>query len=667
MSRWSLVGAAVALLSARNALAQSRRDDEATIRADPYAAARARIEGGTGFATSIDLRTQGLVRGSVGEMLDEAPGLQVRRLGDAFSPQSVTLRGAPAAHVTVALDGVVLNDAASDGVDLSVLPPMLLARADVYRGSSPLRLGAAGLGGAVELITRENTPGATSWLMAGGGSFGARRVGAFLGSQRGRWSTLAAVSVRSSEGDFPFYDDRGTPLLPGVTSTRENNAGHAVDLLARACHGEVPSPARSPCVLLLTGWRMREVPGLNGFQTDGPFAEQRRVLTRVTAPITSGALRVEPWVSAMVREDTFANEGARILPATTPSVTRSLTWLTELGATVTIPEGRWRLEAGARGRAEGFVPISDDATTATRQGVLAWAELTARGATWELHPGLSLEAWRDARGDASGARALFGPRMGASWRATSWLTLRANGGVYQRAPTLPELYGDRGVITGNPSLRPERSLNADLGAVLSATRGEWSVRAELAGYARAVDDQIALVQTTRSTFRPDNLDHTRVYGVESQLRVMWARRASLTVAYALTDATLDAPGSAIDGRRVPGLSQHDLSASIDVQAGRAHLGVTTSYLTESFLDVANLAEVPARWLADVTAQVPVPRVRGLRVLLAVTNVFDARTVTRRLLTPAGEAGAVTSPLADWFGFPLPGRAFFAALQYSTGP
>ena len=219
MLRRTLVGASVALLAPRAVGAQAA-PDEATIRADPYAAARARVEGGTGFATSVDLRTQGLVRGAVGDLLDETPGLQVRRLGDAFAPQSVTLRGAPAAHVTVALDGVVLNDAASDGVDLSVLPPMLLQRADVYRGAAPLRLGSAGLGGAVELITREATPGRSAWIMAGAGSYGARRAGVFIGSSRGRCSTLAAASVRASDGDFPFYDDRGTPLLPGVTSTR---------------------------------------------------------------------------------------------------------------------------------------------------------------------------------------------------------------------------------------------------------------------------------------------------------------------------------------------------------------------------------------------------------------------------------------------------------------
>src|SRR5581483_435252 len=210
-------------------------------------------------------RTRALTAESIGDLVGDAPGLHVRRQGDGFAQETVTLRGSPASGVTVALDGVVLNDSASDGVDLALIPPSMVERVDVYRGVSPLRLGVSGLGGALEIVTRRVPPRPTGQVSVGGGSFGARRVQGSAGAQHGRLGVLAAFGYRGTEGNFPYYDTPAGSLNPGGTSLRQNNAAEAADGLYRLCV-EFARGTRA-CALLVGAWRSRQIAGSAGLLT----------------------------------------------------------------------------------------------------------------------------------------------------------------------------------------------------------------------------------------------------------------------------------------------------------------------------------------------------------------------------------------------------------------
>lgn len=650
--------------------ARAHAQTTATVRGDRVGADRARVEGGSRFATSIDVRTRGALAESVSELLDEAPGLHVRRTGDGFAPQSLTLRGAPGAHVTVALDGVVLNDAASDGVDLALVPPALLERADVYRGNAPMRLGVSGLGGALELVTRRPDAGARAWAAAGYGSFGARRASLLASVREGRAEALVALGYRGSEGNFSFYDDRGTPRLAGVVSERQNAASDALDLLARACLRSATGE-RGACLMVLSGWRARQVPGPGSNQSDGPLATQRRTLARLSVPLRVGALRGEAWAASVARTDVFENTGPVPLFNTAPYVARSTAGMLEAGASSAVA-GSWiTFEPALRVRREVFSggQFASTAIEAQRWSALAGYEVEARAGSVRLTQGAGVEAIADRGAEGEGTRAPFTVRVGAVWTPRAGFEVRANGGHAQRAPTLPELYGDRGFIRGDASLRPERAWHADLGAVLTVARGAWRARAELAGYVRSVDDMIALVQVNRSRFQPVNLGAVRVAGVEAQARVAWGRALRLTASYALVDARI-VDASALDGNRVPGVPLHDLYASLEGtlaprRVGPIALGANVSYVSEAFLDETNdpVAAMPARALVGASASWSPAFARWLSLGVSVTNLFDQRTATRTL--PDGSEGRV--PLQDYFGYPLPGRSVFASLTLATAP
>jgi len=651
--------AAIAVMSGA-ALAQT---SSATVRGlrDP-----ARVEGGTRFATAIDLRDRGTLAESLGELLDEAPGVHVRRMGDGFAPQSLTLRGAPGAHLTVALDGVVLNDAASDGVDLALVPPSLLERADVYRGGAPLRLGVSGLGGALELVTRRprGRPLAVT-AAAGVGSFGARRA-AVTAAGRG---SLLALGYRGTDGTFPYYDDGGTPRLPGVTRERSNNAADAVDALGRVCHGD--DPARAPCVLALLGWRERGVAGPASHPAEGPRLAQHRALVRGAIPFGRGDRAGEFWAALVLRRDLFANVGPAPLYGSVPFVARAESAAFEVGSTAALTRGALTVEPVVRARRETFagsVQLTGDLAV-TRWSGLVGAEAELRLGSLRLAPGAGIEGIADLNSGTTARRAIVTARLGAAWRLASALELRANGGYLERAPTLPELYGDRGFVRGNAALRPERALNADAGAVLQLARGPVRARLELAAWLRDVRDLIAFVQVNRATFQPFNVSAATVRGLEVQLRGTWRRNLEAVVTYALTDARAAAELPVIGGRAVPGVPAHDFSAALTARWSQGHGGFYTlrgevSHVSSVWLEETNLDDlaVPARTLVGASLAWEPRFPRGLSLSLAVTNLLDVRTVTRTLR----DGGEVPAAVLDFLGYPLPGRAFFAALSWRLG-
>jgi outer membrane receptor protein involved in Fe transport len=660
--RFSLPAALAAVTISASARAQ---ESEATVRAVRDAA---RVEAGTRFATAVDLRERGALAESVGGLLDEAPGVHVRRMGDGFAPQSVTLRGAPGAHVTVALDGVPLNDAASDGVDLALVPPSLLERADVYRGGAPMRLGVSGLGGALELITRRPRGAPAVTAAAGYGSFGARRAMATVSLADTRGSALAAIGYRGTDGDFPYDDDRGTPRLPGVTTERRNNAADAVDALARACLGA--DPTRAPCALAVLGWRDREVPGPGSQPAEGPRLSQHRALLRLSAPFGPPRRRVDLWGALIARRDVFSNVGPVPLFNAAPFVSRADSAAFELGATAALTLGPVALEPVVRARRESFagsVQSVGDLDT-TRWSALVGLDATLRLGPLQLVPAAGLELLRDTGSGGTDAQALVTARLGAAWAPLRWLELRANVGHFERAPTLPERFGDRGFVRGNPLLRPERALNADVGAVLRGERDGLRGRVEVAAYLRDVRDLIALVQVNRSRFQPFNVGAATVRGVEAQLRASWRDRIELTASYALTDARAGDAVAGIAGRAVPGVPTHDLFAAVTgrwrhARVGAINLHADVSYVSAAWLEETNLDDlvIPARTLVGASFAWTPAFASQVTVTLSATNLLDARTVTRTLRD--GSAGV--SPVLDFLGYPLPGRALFAAVSFAT--
>lgn len=590
--------------------------------------------------------------------------MHVRRNGGDLATEALVLRGASAAHLTVALDGVVLNDAASDGVDLAIIPPALLARADVYRGVVPVRLGVGSLGGAIDLRLRDVGERPVAWAAAGVGSFGARRVSAGAGAGVGLLRMLFAANYRGTDGNFPYYEPGNRSLSAGRVTDRVNNGGDALDALYRVCLGG-PESRSMGCLLMLGGWLHRGVAGPGESAVVGPFQEQRRLLARGSWAWRRDVWNVEVSTTALMRGDLFDGRGAVGGVSITGYRATSDSWRAQGEVRARRRGERLSLEVLLRGRAEGFVPgAGSTLVDASRRAFTAGLESTLALGALRFSAGLVAEAIADETPAQRESINLLSPRVGVHLSLAPWLELRLHSGLAARAPTLPERFGDRGVIVGNAGLRAERSRFVDASLVVATRRGSWTVSADLGGYLRDATDLIALVQVGPGRFRPENFGRVSITGAELGARVRWRDHVTLTVAGAVLDPAL--VGDGVErGRSVPGVPWADLSVSLEGRLGGARAAISVSAVSSAWLDRSNCTAIPARALADLRLGWSPRVLAGWGVTLEVTNLLDQRTASQALCNPIGDAAAITAPIQDFLGYPLPGRAVFAGLVYEV--
>ncbi|HSN28045.1 MAG TPA: TonB-dependent receptor plug domain-containing protein, partial [Kofleriaceae bacterium] len=151
---------------------------------------------------------------SVADALGASVGAQTRSLGGLGAFESVSVRGAAPGHTAVLIDGVPLARIAAVTTDLGRFALDSFGEVDLYRGAVPVELGGAGVGGAVNLVTRlgRGEHGERWRASLGAGSFGARHVRVHYGDDHGALRSSTTPGYQAATGDYTFFSDKGTPL-----------------------------------------------------------------------------------------------------------------------------------------------------------------------------------------------------------------------------------------------------------------------------------------------------------------------------------------------------------------------------------------------------------------------------------------------------------------------
>jgi outer membrane receptor protein involved in Fe transport len=135
---------------------------------------------------------------SLPDLLDEVPGVYVRRVSGTGQYTTTSVRGSSPTEVNIYVDGVPFNLASEVAADLSTIPVNNVERVEVYRGTVPARFSGAPIGGAINIVTKKPTS------FSGTGSAGARTLG-------GRQFSLS-VNGPVAGGKFLFSADEERSL-----------------------------------------------------------------------------------------------------------------------------------------------------------------------------------------------------------------------------------------------------------------------------------------------------------------------------------------------------------------------------------------------------------------------------------------------------------------------
>lgn len=670
-ARWMMRGLALvaALAGAHVASAQqppvppppAQQPSEPVIQLEPIVVGAGRVEQRLGEAPAAvtvlderDIATSAAQ--TVDDLLRQVPGFSLFRRSSSLvthpTTQGVSLRGigpSGASRALVLQDGIPLNDPFGGWVYWSKIPRLGIERIEVVRGGVSSLWGNYALGGVINVVSRPIRPQTLLFE----GSYGSRdttSLDLLLSDVRG------PLGVRL-EGDF-FTTD-GFPVV------KESQRG-AIDIPADSSHrtfnGKVEYRLAPGVDLFVSGLYFDEDRG-NGtpLQTNATEAGQ------VTA---GGRLRTSDgsdwWLTVFSQvqtfESTFSSQAndrnsetlalAQKVPAT--AIGGSLQWARRFGphyATVGT-DLRW-----IEGETEEDVFVAGifrRRRVAGGEQFLAGVfgqDIWSLAARWQLVAGARVDYWESFAGRRDDTPPPGGvppsqrfpdrddvavsPRLALLFHPAETSVVKAS--VYQafRTPTINELFRPfrvrNDVTAANASLDPERLTGGELGVEHRFGR---IVSGRLTGFWNEVTDAIANVTLPPGQALPDcpagttcrqrqNLDRTRIRGVEAEVSYRPAASWLLRTSYLYTDARVVEASTqrSLEGKRLAQVPEHQLTLGAQyADPAIVNVAVQGRYVSEQFEDDENRLTLGDFFVVDVTVSRAVTRQADL--FAAVENLFD---------------------------------------------
>jgi outer membrane receptor protein involved in Fe transport len=617
---------------------------------------------------------------SLADLLQEQPGIQTRKFGGLGSLQTLSLRGLSGGQVLVFLDGVPLNGAGGEQVDLGKIPLEAIERIEVHKVFIPVAVGGNGLAGAVLLTSRDfsetiagapeetkvTSSGPVAEVQLGFGSFATHRDALNLEVRpTSRLQSLSHGALLTSAGDYPYFDRNRTAYNAADDTWR--NRRNADYLQVEALQRLRWSGMRDQLGLLLSGnWDQGGLPGVEGDPT--PTARSGDQQVRGDLSWRHGWDREVAPGQARITQSRLASEFA-------------------LGSSWRTADFRWSDADHYPTNAEGWGRIAHRELQLQPRALLRWRpphwDLTARldGTLQDLEPRDttgSLEAqWSSRRTQLQGAlQADWFPIAPLQWSAAggylfssdqteamlpstevsplatrspfaeAGVTVRPSAQValflqaahHVRLPSLDELYGSSRGHKPNPALLPERSLKRELGVHWGLPAVRSSLEATL--FSHRIEDHI-LELLSGQQGKSLNIGAVESQGVEFAAA---AGIGPLTLQGNLTwQRARDAsPAKNYRGHWLP--NEPDWSGSGQAQ-WRWRL-VTAEYRADArgplYRDRANLLRLEPLLLHHAGLRFePSPR---LRVALGLDNLADEY---------------IENPYSSW---PYPGRSWSLQIQ-----
>lgn len=682
----------------RTVVVHERADDARSRRAD---ASRKT----PGFSSAVDIEEDRSSHpGRLPEIVNRTPSATTRSIGGLGQFSALSLRGSSTQQVRVFLDGVPIDGSFSGLANLSQSSLGELSYAEIFRGYMPIDYGGATMGGALAMYSRTHKHGAPLELAAhtGYGSFGARSAGLNLGLPLGKRRTLfTLLDYHGADGDYPFLDTQGTPfnVQDDLQTIRSNNGydrGNLFLSLSRAKSSDRSWAGQSFARLLLDDlqipglgraqstqarqklwnvrlhtrqWRSFEAPGSKLSLVGSIAREKRRYLdpkgevglgrdheiADTVDAYLSALLRWPLWSTALLgvgldqRFEAVLVDVLREMPenAVFPSPGDATRFRLSSGASVQLEQYLWQdkilVQPALRvDFARSLFDIPDTATTLTDEG--------KDHSQWGLSP-----------------------RLGAKVLTLPALEFRGSVGRYFRLPTLMELFGDRGYIVGNEGLVAERGLSTDLGFrwFFDTLQNDLLSVEVSSAFFSSWPRELIMWQRAGPRVRAVNLRAATIRGVESELHLEgWKSRVRFDSNYTWIQSKNKSPEPTQIDRPLPGRPKHQFFAKLSggrptrpAELRKLGFDVFLNYewISGNFLDPSGRYEIPPRSIWGTGASLSY---FGFHLGFSVRNLFDKREAMIEAGGLQGPKREYPAPIADYLGYPLPGRSFWVSLRFS---
>jgi outer membrane cobalamin receptor len=497
--------------------------------------------------TSLPVREQSLLFGSMVDFLRLEPSLDLRQRGSWGTQADLSIRGATFGQSLVLLDGLRINDAQSAHHNLDIpLPLESISRIEVLRGAGSTFYGADAMGGAVNFLT--SPPEASELrLRTGIGNFGFNQQ-RILGSMlRGRWSQTLSVNRDFSTG---FRPDRDFRSSSASSQTRFDSTWGATDILLAG--SDRPFGA-DQFYGNFNSWE----------RTKGWFASLGQQLGKKTRIAGAYRRHTDNFILYRDRPQVYANN--HISQSWQGTVRRVESLGTNSNLSYGLDAQGDQIDSnslGHRGRNRGAGYVNLDLRAVRRFSF-------SLGGREEIF---------------SGGRHEFLPSIaGGIWLRPS-MKLRASASRAFRLPTYTDLYYSDPATLGNPNLRPESAWSFEAGV-------DWMpsgrVSAAVTVFRRRDRDVIDYIRTDPTQrFQATNIQNLQFTGVETSLRLQLPRYQQLELGYTVIHGNQNLLPQ-VTSRYVLNYPSNNASlgwsgAWRDILVARARLAVVQRFRSDSY-------------------------------------------------------------------------------------
>jgi iron complex outermembrane receptor protein len=617
--------------------------------------------------TTLELTDRVTIPRSLGDVVREAPGARVLSTGGIGAFSSLSLRGAQGDETLVMLDEIPLSTPDGGAFDLSLFPAELFQRVNVFRGGAPVWLGSGAIGGVLQLIPHRSDRNGLN-ASAGIGSYGTYQAtaGSEVSLARGL-SSHSQLVLRSTQGHYPYVDDRGTPLVSSDDRTfnLKNSDFHEASGIQDFA---LPVGRGTLHVVAMGLVRGGGFPGPGAQPTPKVRRENTRALTAAAYSIAGGDTykrKLQVVVANSFNADRF-NDLSGQLGLSDHTSTNNRSFRSFVRSAGSLDLTHWLSGSALSSYSfDAYLPhnayASGDPKPTTRHTAAGALELIAHGKLgslrYELRPSVRIEwsdtetHFSDARGLASSERKLWVPtgRVGGVLELLRGVALSASFATGTRVPTFFELFGDGGQTLPALGLRPVKSTTYDAGITGKGRLGIARGSLELRGFRQERRDAIVMHRNALYRFGYENVSAVQQRGVESRVDGELTRwfRASGSFTWLDTETALR---HQLPFRpRYVGYGRPELHVPID----RGWL-TSASFASElwhrsyAFYDDKNVTWGGACTTLGFSAGVGLLH-DALRFSARLDNALDARCM-------------------DLLGYPLQGRSLFFSLSYrEVGP
>jgi vitamin B12 transporter len=490
------------------------------------------------------------------ELLARSAGLQISASGGLGKLSSVFIRGAENRHTILLVDGVRVGSATTGNPTWDNIPVDMIERIEVLKGPASALYGSEGVGGVVQVFTRQGTAGFHPRASVTLGSYGHREAAA--GASGGEGALGYSIGVQSTrERGFSATNEHAP-----FGSFNPDRDPFDLDALDASLRYAINADWRVDAGLLHSD-------GITWFD-DGPGRDARsRVRNQVAYAGVKGRVAGSWQTELRVSQGSDTNNDIVAgFPGDFVTRQREWSWLNTLDS----PLGT--VLAGLEQRVQ-YVSSTTAYTVTQRTIDSAFAGFHGTSGQHSWQANLRHDS-NSQFGASNTGFAGYGFRIAPDWR------VNVSHGTSFVAPSFNQLYFPD---FGNPLLQPERGRNTDLGLTWSGAGQE----VKLVRFANRIRGYIT------GTTSAVNVPYSRIdgwtLGYEGRLRDV-ALRASLD--------QLD-PRNELTGKQLPRRARQQATLGADWGAGAWRFGASALHVGQRFDDTANATPLAPYTTVDLHA------------------------------------------------------------------